>query len=101
MEALATQVETTTTCQEHNFQSWIRPIYQKPSTLLENPSGLVLNYTGLRENGKWTGKREIGTESRPSFPSLDPKSRFTVFPSFPVHFPSKIPARNMCHLESP
>jgi hypothetical protein len=50
--------------------------------------GIVRFFTGvpgLRENGKWTGSgREIGTESRLSFPSLDPKSRFTVFPSCPL-----------------
>jgi hypothetical protein len=44
MEASETQVETTTTCQGHNLQSWIQPLFfTKALTLLENPDGLVPN----------------------------------------------------------
>ena len=57
--------------------------------------------TGLRKNRKCTGKREKYPKSWPIFPFLAPNSGFPVFASFPLHFSSQIPVRNMCHLDSP
>jgi hypothetical protein len=59
------------------------------------------HYTGLKKNGKWTGKRENGPISRPIFPSLAPNSRFTVFPSFSIFFrPFSVPNPGAIHVAS-